>query len=121
MPAARKCSESESYRFDTALGVTWHSACRLADKASAKEAYDSINGVHPSKTEFDQWEAQILARILTKCTVILVSKHCDPQMIKDMHINHAFTLEEAMEKAEAIMGKDSKITVIPDGIAVIVK
>lgn len=93
----------------------------LAEKPSAQAAYDSINGVHPSNTEFDQWEAQILARILTKCTVIIVSKHCDPQMIKDMHIDHAFTLEEAMEKAEAIVGKDSKITVIPDGIAVIVK
>ncbi len=93
----------------------------LADKPSAKAAYDALNGIPPSETEFDQWEAQILARVLTKCTVILVSKHCDPEMIKAMHIRHAFTLEEAMEKAEAIVGADSKITVIPDGIAVIVK
>lgn len=93
----------------------------LAEKPSAKAAYDAINGVHPSETEFDQWEAQILARILTKCTVIIVSRHCDPEMIRAMHIEHAYTLEEAMEKAEAIVGKDGKVTVIPDGIAVIVK
>ena len=93
----------------------------LADQPSAKAAFDSINGVEPKDTQFDQWEAQILARVLCRATVILVSKHCDPEMIKAMHIEHAFTLEEAMEKAEAIVGKESKITVIPDGIAVIVK
>lgn len=93
----------------------------LADKPSAKAANDALDGVAPADTEFDQWEAQILARILTKCTVIIVSRHCSPDMIKAMHIEHAFTLEEAMQKAEAIVGADSKITVIPDGIAVIVK
>ena len=93
----------------------------LADQPSARAAFDSINGVQPADTEFDQWEAQILARVLCRATVILVSKHCSPDMIKAMHMQHAFTLEEAMEKAEAIVGKDSSITVIPDGIAVIVK
>ncbi len=93
----------------------------LADQPSAKAAFDAINGVKPADTQFDQWEAQILARVLCKASVILVSKHCDPDMIKAMHIKHAFTLEEAMEQAEAIVGKDSKVTVIPDGIAVIVK
>ncbi len=93
----------------------------LADKPSAQAAYDSINGVQPSETQFDQWEAQILARILCKATVILVSKHCSPEMITAMHMQHAYTLEEALEKAEAIVGADSKITVIPDGIAVIIK
>ncbi len=93
----------------------------LAEQPSAQAAYDAINGVHPSETEFDQWEAQVLARVLTKCTVIIVSRHCDPEIIKAMHIGHAFTLEEAMEKAEAIVGKNSRITVIPDGIAVIVQ
>ncbi len=93
----------------------------LADKPSAKAAFDAINGVKPQDTQFDQWEAQILARVLCRATVILVSKHCDPDMIKAMHMEHAFTLDEAMEKAEAIVGKASKITVIPDGIAVIVK
>lgn len=93
----------------------------LADKPSAEAAYAAINGIHPSETEFDQWEAQILARILTKCTVILVSKHCDPEMIKAMHIRYAYTLDEAMKQAETLVGENAKVTVIPDGIAVIVK
>jgi len=41
-------------------------------------------------------------------------------MITDMHMLHAMTIEEALEKAESIVGKE-RITVIPDGVAVIVK
>jgi len=92
----------------------------LADEKSAADAKAHLDSVPPSETQFDQWEAQILARILTKCTVIIVSKDCSPKMITDMHMLHALTIEEALEKAEEIKGK-SKITVIPDGVAVIVK
>lgn len=93
----------------------------LAEKPSAKAAYEALNGVKPENTQFDQWEAQILARILSRCTVILVSRHCKPEMITAMHMLHAFTLDEAMRKAETIAGENAKVTVIPDGIAVIVK
>ena len=92
----------------------------LAKAKSAKEAYDNIAGVDPSQTEFDQWEAQVLSRILCKANVIVVSKHCDSKLFTDMHMMHAYTLEEALAKAEEIVGKKN-ITLIPDGIAVIVK
>lgn len=92
----------------------------LADYDSAKEAYQALNNVEPKDTEFDQWEAQILARILCKAHVIIVSDKCDPQIITSMHIMHAYNLEEALEKAREIVG-NKKITVIPDGISVIVK
>jgi nickel-dependent lactate racemase len=92
----------------------------LADQPSAKVAYEKLNDVEPSDTEFDQWEAQILARILTKANVIIVTDKCDPKIITDMHIMHAYTLEEAICKAYALVGKE-KITVIPDGISVILK
>ena len=93
----------------------------LADYPDAESSYNALNNVAPEDTEFDQWEAQILGRILCKATVIIVSKHCDPNIIKAMHINHAYTIEEALEKAESIVGKDKQITIIPDGISVIVK
>lgn len=80
----------------------------LADKKSAKEAYESLNNVDPKDTEFDQWEAQILARILCKANVIIVSDKCDPKIITDMHIKHAYTLEEALEKASSIVGEGKK-------------
>lgn len=69
----------------------------------------------------DQWESQILARILIDHEVILVTDQCDPQIIKDMHITHARTMEEALEIARKKKGKDAKITVIPDGVSVIVQ
>ena len=93
----------------------------LADYPSAEEAYKNLNGVEPQNTEFDQWEAQILARILCKANVIIVSDKCDPAIITGMHIKHAYTLDEALTKAREIVGEDKKITIIPDGISVIVK
>ncbi len=92
----------------------------LADEKSAADAKAHLDGVPPSETQFDQWEAQILARILTKCTVIIVSTDCDPKMFVDMHMIHASTIEDALSIAEEKVGK-GKITVIPDGVAVIVK
>ena len=93
----------------------------LADEESAEAAYQKLNDVEPSDTEFDQWEAQILARILCKARVIIVTDKCDPKIITDMHIMHAYTLDEALEKAYALTSKDEQITIIPDGISVILK
>lgn len=92
----------------------------LAESASAQEAYQKLNDVDPKDTEFDQWEAQILARILCKANVIIVSDKCNPSIITNMHIMHAYNIEEALEKARSIVG-NKKITVIPDGISVIFK
>lgn len=93
----------------------------LADNPSAEVAYQKLNDVEPKDTEFDQWEAQILARILCKATVIIVSDKCDPNIITSMHIKHAYTLDEALQKARSIVGENEKITVIPDGISVILR
>ena len=90
----------------------------LADCESAQEAYQKLNDIEPKDTEFDQWEAQILARILCKAHVIVVTEHCDPKIIKDMHMDHAYNLDEALEKARALVG-DKPVTIIPDGISVI--
>lgn len=93
----------------------------LADNENAEIAYQKLNDVEPSETEFDQWEAQILARILCKANVIIVTDKCDPKIITDMHIKHAYTIDEAIKMAEVIVGSDKKITIIPDGISVIVR
>ena len=42
-------------------------------------------------------------------------------MITDMHMMQADDLEQAMKMAEQITGPESRVAVIPDGIAVIVK
>ena len=75
----------------------------------------------PENTAIDQWQAQILARILLKVKVIFVSA-CDDQIVRDMHMIPAHSAEEAMALAKTLVGKpDYSVTVIPDGVAVIVK
>lgn len=68
----------------------------------------------------DQWESQILARILRKATVLYLSE-ADDQLIKDFHMTPVHSLEEALAKADEILGYQGTITAIPDGIGVIVR
>ncbi|MGH4140751.1 nickel-dependent lactate racemase [Clostridium sp.] len=93
----------------------------MANASSPREVLDRVLKVGRNDTVPDQWEFQILARILDRYTVIYVTDMCDPGIVKNMHMLHAFTFEEALEKAFEIKGKDAKITVIPDGVSVVVK
>ncbi len=93
----------------------------MADASCPNEVIKKVLKIPRNETLPDQWEFQILARILSKHTVILVTNMCDPGMIKSMHMKHAYTLEEALDIALNMQGKDAKIAVIPDGVSVIVK
>lgn len=93
----------------------------LASASSPTEILEKVRKIPKSETIPDQWEFQILARILEKFTVIMVTDLCDPQMIKNMHMKHASSFEEALQMAFDIKGKDAKVAVIPDGVSVIVK
>lgn len=69
----------------------------------------------------DQWEAQILTRILLHSRVIYVSEMPD-DIIKNMHMIPAHSIDEALTKAKNILGKENiKIAAIPDGVSVVVK
>lgn len=93
----------------------------LANAKNPREVLDRVALVKRDETSPDQWEFQILARILDSYTVIMVTDMCDPQMIKNMHMEHALNFEEALKRAFEIKGRDAKITVIPDGVSVIVR
>lgn len=68
----------------------------------------------------DQWQSQIFARVLKKAKVVYVSDAPD-DMVSDLHMIPAHSVEEAIKKADDILGKkNSKITVIPDGVSVMV-
>ncbi|MDY6179817.1 MAG: lactate racemization operon protein LarA, partial [Candidatus Faecousia sp.] len=69
----------------------------------------------------DQWESQILARILMKHRVIYVSRPEMEQTLREMKLEYAPTLEAALTMAKADKGENASITVIPNGISVIVK
>ena len=74
-----------------------------------------------TETLADQWESQILSRILAHHPVILVSDLCDHGMISAMHMTPASTVDEALEIAFRLKGADAKVAVIPDGLGVVVR
>ena len=69
----------------------------------------------------DQWESQILARILLKFEVIMVTD-APQEMVEDMHMHWASDLESALSLAEGLLDdEEASITAIPDGVSVVVE
>jgi len=93
----------------------------LADAKSPKEFLDRVSGIDRNHTVPDQWESQVLARILDKHRVIIVSDIIRPDIVTSMHMQHARTLDEGLRRAFEIEGKAARVALIPDGLAVIVR
>ncbi|MCL2479342.1 MAG: nickel-dependent lactate racemase, partial [Treponema sp.] len=72
------------------------------------------------ETRVDQWQSQILARILKHAKLIYVSDAPDA-IVRDFQMVPAHSIGEAVKKAEEILGNpDASIMAIPDGVSVIV-
>ena len=100
-------------------GASFHRTFR--DEPDLDRMMRTFLSRRPEETIIDQWQSQILARVLLKAKVIFVSA-CDDQIVRDLHMIPAHSAEEAMAKAKELVGKaDYQVTVIPDGVAVIVK
>ena len=100
-------------------GASFHRTFR--DEPDLKRLMRTFLARRPEETIVDQWEAQILARILLKARVVFVSS-CDDQLVRDMHMVPAHGAAEALEIARKLVGKpDYSVTVIPDGVSVIVR
>lgn len=88
---------------------------------SAQDVLDKILKVPRHRTQADQWQAQIMARILSQHAVILISK-CPEKMVKNLHIVPAFDFKDALAKADRILGfNNGTITFIPEGITSIIQ
>lgn len=107
---------------------------QLADGTGGQGFYTSLRDCESPEAHFaqcaatpqnetipDQWESQILARILMKHRVIYVSRPEMEQTLREMKLEYAPTLEAALTMAKADKGENASITVIPNGISVIVK
>ena len=93
----------------------------LAEANSPEEVLEKLRKIPATETIPDQWESQILARILSKNPVIVVTDQCDHAIIHAMHMQAASTLEEALLLARRKTGSSAKIALIPDGVSVIVR
>lgn len=74
-----------------------------------------------NKTITDQWQSQILARVMAKYHVIFVSDIIAPDIITDMKLDHLPSLQAAIDKALAHQGPSAQVAVIPDGVSVIIE
>ncbi len=93
----------------------------FAEEPSVRKIMDGILARGRDETIPDQWEIQVLARILLQYTVIMVTS-VPKKIVEDMSMKWACDMETAISMAKAITGGDhSTFTVIPDGIAVIVR
>jgi len=93
----------------------------LAEAKSGKDYLDRVSHVDRRHTVADQWESQVLARVLSRHHVIMVSDLVKPELVTGMHMEHAKSFDEAMSRAYELQGKDAKVAVIPDGLAVVVR
>ena len=91
----------------------------LRDCESAAKLYESQMATPQDRTVPDQWESQILARILMHHRVIVVTRPEMRTLVEEMKMTWAGTLQDALELAGYGTGKS--LTVIPNGISVIVR
>ena len=94
---------------------------------SPRDVTEKIIKRSRAETENDQWQSQILARVLEKHTVVLVSDMIDKKTVEDMFMIHKTNIADAVAEAKKILraagrqnADKAPITVIPDGVAVIV-
>ncbi|MDU1828368.1 nickel-dependent lactate racemase [Anaerococcus sp.] len=93
----------------------------FVNEPDTERLYQSFLDTPKEETIPDQWESQILCRVLLKTKAIIYISDVDDEIIKTFHMIPVKTLDEAMEKANELMGNDSSVTVIPNGISVFIK
>ena len=93
----------------------------LRDCASPQALTEEILATPQDQTKPDQWEYQILARVLCKHRVIYVTYPEQRAVIEDMKMEWAPDVDTALEKARAAKGADAHLVVIPNGISVMVR
>lgn len=93
----------------------------FVNEPDTEKLYQSFLDTPKEETIPDQWESQILCRVLLKTKAIIYISDVDDEIVKTFHMIPVKTLNEAMEKANELMGNDSSVTVIPNGISVFIK
>ena len=89
------------------------------DEKDLKRMISSFIATPPEDTMVDQWQSQILARVLCRASVIFISEMPD-EMVRNFQMIPAHSMAEALDKAGRLIKKESWDTAfIPDGVSVI--
>ena len=91
----------------------------ISEEIPAAQILSKIEATPKKDTMPDQWQSQILARILSKYYVVLVSQ-ADPELVESMKMHPTKDVPQALEIAEGLLGYESSITVIPEGVSAII-
>ena len=90
----------------------------FAQGGGPAEILRAIRAVPATETRPDQWQSQILARVMENHRVILVSRQ-PGELAARMGLVPAGSLEEAIGLADQLLGGPQPLTVIPDGVGTI--
>ncbi len=93
---------------------------QLADEPDIHKTLNMFLARGRGETAPDQWQSQILLRILARAKVIYISETPDEQ-VRAMHMIPAHSLPEALALAKTLVNTEKPdIVAIPDGISVVV-
>ena len=125
MTAAEACVKPGGIIIMLAAANDGHGGQAFFDEMSESPDLDKIMQQILSRgrneTLPDQWQAQIMLRVLLKATVIFVSEAPD-EMVRAFHMLPAHSAQEALALADQLRGDQAgTVTIIPDGVSVIVK
>ncbi len=93
----------------------------LKDCVSTQQLAKDILATPQDQTKPDQWEIQILCRVLNKFHVIYVTDPAQRKTIEDMKMAWAPDVDTALKEARRIKGENAHLVVIPNGISVMVR
>ena len=91
----------------------------ISEEIPAAQILSKIEATPKKNTMPDQWQSQILARILSKYYVVMVSQ-ADPELVESMKMHPAKDVPQALEIAEGLLGYEGRVTVIPEGVSAII-
>lgn len=80
---------------------------------------ETLSKIPPKNSIPEQWCAQRICKTLFRHKIIVVTTYLDHELLRRANLMAASSLDEAMEMAFAIKGKDASVVVIPDGVAVL--
>ena len=92
---------------------------KLIVRGTVDEIDAYLSRIPPKETIPEQWCAQIYSRILKKHRIILVTTYLDHELVRKANMIPASSPDEALDMAYEMMGKDARVVVIPDGVAVL--
>lgn len=90
----------------------------LKDAKSTVDLLVQIRKTPREQTRKGLWQCQILCKILAERTVILTGFECPADILHDIHLLTASSIDEALEMAYDICGSDSKVSVVPNSMTV---